>query len=170
MLLRAATNTVATGTIAAEVLPAALVTGSIVKLVQPFVSSVVLTDSASTPATVDAADYQLDADGGMIRLLDVTGYTQPLKAAYSYAANETMALFSQAKTGYELVFSGVNTAMGNTPLRVELYNVEFDPAENLDLISEKANVFTLKGSMLVDSTKDANDPLLGAFGRVLKKA
>jgi hypothetical protein len=170
MLLRSSAEAVASGTVATETMPTGLVAGSIVKLAYPFASNIILTDSAGTPATVDAADYQVDAEGGMIRMLDVTGYTQPFKAAYDFAGNETMALFSQGKSGYELVFTGVNTAMGNEPMRVELYNVEFDPSENLDLITESANVFSLKGSMLIDPSKDAADPLLGQFGRVIRKS
>lgn len=170
ILMRSTVEDVASGTVSSETLPSALVADDIVKLAHPFVSSVVVTDSAGSTATVSTSDYQVDAEGGLIRLVDVSGYTQPFKVAYSYAAAENAAMFTGAKKSYELVFSGVNTARSNEPLRVELYKVEFDPAANLPFITNEVGVFELKGSLLIDDTKDASDDTFGQFGRVIRKA
>jgi hypothetical protein len=170
LLVRGSAEDVAADSVTGEVMPSGLVAGDIVKLAYPFVTNVVVKDSAGTPVTVNAADYTVDAGGGMIRIVDPTGYTQPFKVDYDYAANETVALFTEGQVGYSLVFSGVNTARANEPIQAELYNFVPDPADNIDLITEKSGTFTLKGSLLIDSTKDADDPLLGQFGRIIRKA
>lgn len=170
LLVRASPQTVNSGTVTGETLPEGLVAGDVAMLSNPFVSGVVIKDSALTPATVAPEDYVVDAGGGMIRIVDPTGYVQPFKVDYTHAKQEVVALFTQGRAGYSLVFSGVNTARSNEPLRVELYNIEFDPVENLDLIAEEANKFSLKGSLLIDPTKDGDDPELGQFGRIIRKA
>lgn len=169
LLLRGEQTSAIAGTVTAEAMPAAMVAGDIYRTAKAFISSVVITDSTATPITVATTDYSLDLDAGLIRLLSVTGYVQPLKVAYSYAGADFNAMFTAAQAEYTLMFSGVNTADSNKPVLVDLYRVVFDPAENVDFISENANVFTLKGSLLVDSTKDAADTTLGQFGRVINK-
>ena len=51
----------------------------------PKVSSLVVVDSAGTPATLTAGThYTADLDFGALQFLDTTGFTAPFKAAYSY--------------------------------------------------------------------------------------
>ncbi len=169
LLLRAASDAGIAGTAVSEVMPTALVVGDIMRLAHPFVSSVVVKDSAGTPVTVAPDDYQLDADGGVIRILNLGTYQQPLKVSYSYAAAESTPMLTLAAQGYTLLFTGVNTAEGNAPVVVELYNVVFDPASNIDLITDNVTPFELKGSMLIDSSKAANDATFGQFGRIVRK-
>lgn len=170
LLLRAAPQVINSGTKTGETLPSGLVAGDIVKLEHPFVSSVVVKDSAATPVTVEASKYTVDTGGGVIRILDATGFTQPFKADYAFDKAEVTAMFTQGKENYYLMFSGVNTARANEPVVCELYNIEFDPVENIDLIVEEASKFTLKGSLLIDQTKDGSDPELGQFGRIIRKS
>jgi hypothetical protein len=169
LLLRSVTAAVSGSSVVAEVMATGLVAGDIVRLAHPFVSSVVVKDSTGSPITLDVSDYTVDADGGLIRIVDPSGYVQPFKVDYTYAAQEVSAMFTGAQDGYTLIFSGVNTAVSNAPVFVELYNVVFDPADNIDFIADSANPFTLKGSLLIDSFKSAADTTLGQFGRVIRK-
>ena len=170
LLLRSASVSAIAGSVTDELTPTGLVAGDIVRLAHPFVSAVVVTDSTGTPQTVDATHYQLDADGGVIRFTNVGTFVQPFKIDYSYAAAESTPMMTLAAQGYTLLFTGVNTAEGNDPVVVELYNVVFDPASNIDLITDNVTPFELKGSMLIDSFKSAGDTTFGQFGRIVKKA
>jgi len=170
LILRATANTVVGGTVTAEAHGSGKIDGDIVKLDHNFVSLLVVKDSAAAPATVPNTKYQIDPNGGMLRLADVAGYIQPFTFDYAYAAVDTVAMFTSAQLEYCLYFSGVNTARSSEPIMMELYRTAFDPADNLPLIGEKVSVYTLKGSLLADLTKDGSDPTLGYFGRIQTKA
>lgn len=178
ILLRGETQQVLGGTVTDEAAAIGLAAGDIIKLAHEFVTNLVIEDSATPAVVVDAppagsnvgTKYQVDPDAGLVRFIDVTGYTQPFKSSYSYAAAEVTALFTTGQLEYVLYFSGVNTADMNKPIVMELYRTAFDPADNLPIIGDKAAVYTLKGSMLADTTKDGSDPELGYFGRIKSKA
>ena len=161
-----AVNTTAAGTATGELLPTGLVANNYVRLQQPNVSSLVITDSAGTPATLSpATDYNLiSANGGIVEILNVGTYVQPFKAAYSYAGSADVNMFSQAAPERWLVFDGINT-VNNQPVLVDLYRVRFDPLKELDLVIDDYAKLQLMGSALWDSTKSAN-AILGQFGRI----
>lgn len=155
--------------VSAETLPAALVVGDFVRLANPKVSSVVITDSTGTPKTLTAnTNYRLNADHGSIEILDLTTggpYTQPLKAAYTYASRTDVALFKAAGVERFLRFEGLNMAKSLAPVLVELWRFKSDPLKTLDLIGEKIAELDVEGAVLYDDTK-ASDATLGQFGRV----
>jgi hypothetical protein len=170
VLLRGTQTHVVSGTVTAEAMQSGMAVGDIYRTAKPFISTVVIKDSAGTPATLAyGTDYTLDADAGLVRLLNVTGFTQPFKVDYAYAGADVNAMFVTAQQEYTVFFSGVNTANADKPVLVELYRTIFDPAENIDFISDNVNTFTIKGSLLIDSTKSASDPTLGQFGRIMTK-
>lgn len=75
------------GTVTDEVQPAGLVAGDVITTNNKRISSVVITDSAGSPATLTlTTDYVItDAHDGIITLVNVTGFTQPFHVAYAYA-------------------------------------------------------------------------------------
>lgn len=161
------TINVVTGTVTGEVLPANLAKGDVVVLDNRDISSLVLTDSTGTPKTlVLGTDYQIDsAASGMIEFIaDLSTYTQPFKAAYSYAAAVQIPMFQTGVPERYLVLDGVNT-VDNTTVKVRLYRCVFDPASQLDLISSKLSQFALAGSVLFDQVNYANSNM-GGFGRI----
>lgn len=160
---------VTTGTVTAEVFPTGLMVGDTVKLDHSKVSSVVLTDSAGTPATLTSGtDYSLESDGapGLVNILNLgaTPYTQPFKAAYSYAAGVDVAMFTQQAPEKYLVMDGINTVSGERVV-ARLYLVRFDPASQLDLINSDFSDLSLTGDVLYDEL-NAIDPTLGGFGKL----
>ena len=174
MLLYGTSSTANSGTVTTETFPSGLVAGDIVRLQHPYVSSVVLTDSATPPVTVTSTDYSVDAASGMVTILDLNSgatppaaYTQPLKAAYSYGAKELVPMFREPYKERFLRFVGLNTANEDKPVIVELYRVVFDPAGNLDLITDEMAQFAVEGSVLYDSGYDS-DSALGGFGRIIQ--
>jgi hypothetical protein len=168
LLLQGTTTSVVSGSASNETFATGLVVGDIVALLHPFVSSVVVTDSAGSPAILVAGtDYTVDANSGMVTILNLGSYTQPFKAAYSYTETDYVQMFKEATKERFLRFAGLNTANSNKPVVVELYRVIFDPAQNLDLINDELAQFELEGSVLYDSTRDL-DATLGGFGRIIE--
>ena len=155
---------VTAGTVTAEELPEAT-DGNLVELDHAIVSALVLTDSTGTPITlVEGEHYAIEnAAGGLIRLIDTTGLTKPIKAAYSYAAADRTGLFTTTPPERFLKMVGVNT-LNNAPVIVDLYRVRFDPASELALHHEEFGSFELSGSLLAVS--GLMDGALGGFGSI----
>jgi len=171
LAVRGATQTVTAGSVAVgtpEAFPSGLVAGSLVPLKYQNVSAVVIKDSAGTPATLAATtNYTVQADTGMITIVDPGAFVQPFKASYTYAAGESTPFFSTAANEVALRFEGVNTANNNQKVIVEIYRVALDPTKELGLISSDFASFVLEGNALVDPTKPSNDAVFGQFGRLI---
>lgn len=157
-------------TVTGEPLESGLVAGDFVKLDGQFVSSVVLTDSAGTPATLAlGTDYRIESpNAGLIELLNVTGKTQPFKAAYATQAATAYTMFTSAPPERYILLDGINTET-QEPVLVTLYRCKFDPVSDLALINDSYGNFQLTGSVLYDPL-NAGDPELGGFGRIVQKA
>jgi hypothetical protein len=137
------------------------------------VSSVVITDSTGgTPKTLTSGtNYELDADAGMITMLDITtggAFTGPLNAAYTRAAVTRTKLFGSSAVEYWVRFVGLNTAVSGSPkVIVDLYRARLSPAQEVGLITDDIAQFVLQGSVLADQTKTlAGD--FGQFGRMIR--
>lgn len=168
LAIQGAVSTIAAGTVTTEVLPSELVVGDIVMTQKPVISTVVVKDSAVTPATLVAGtDYSiLDAAAGMIKILNVGSYTQPFKVDYENGLVSNIPMFTQGLTERWFRFVGKDTANANKKKMVDFYRVSFDPASQFDLITEEINRLPMAAGILYDATKAA-DPVLGQFGRVV---
>lgn len=168
LLLYGTASTVSGASVTNEVFATGQVVGNILALAHPMVSSVVVHDSAGSPATLAlTTDYTVDANSGMITIVNVGTYVQPFKVNYTFATQDVVPFFRSATTERFLKFSGLNTANSNAPVVVDLYRVIFDPVGNLDLINDELAQFQLTGSALYDATRDL-DSLLGGFGRIIQ--
>lgn len=160
----------AAGSVTGEALPE-VVAGDVVSLAHPGVSNLAITDSAGTPATLDPANYSVDAWGNVTfsDLPSTPALTQPFKAAYSHAATEEVSIFSAPQPTVALRYEGVNLAEGGAPVLVELYKIATDPLKELALISSGTEVagMQITGGVLLDSSKPANGSL-GQFGRIVQ--
>lgn len=76
----------------------------------PDPSTIVVTDSDGTPATlVLDTDYEFASKkSGMIRILDLASYTQPFKINYTKIDQKTVDPMSSLDDYYDIVFSGGN--------------------------------------------------------------
>lgn len=168
LALYGAKSQVTSGNVTGETFPNPVAPGDYVRLAKQKVSSVVIKDSAATPATlVQGTDYEIaSADHGTIKILNVGTYVQPFKADYSYAQVTHVNLFTQAQPQVWLRFEGLNSADANKPVLVELYKCAPNPLNELSLIGEEIARMQLEGSALYDETK-VSDSLLGQFGRVV---
>lgn len=166
--VRGESSTIASGSVSGsgDTSPLAIAVGDIWALKHQRVSAVIITDSAGSPVTVTNTKYTVDPVFGTVVFNDITGYTLPFKAAYTYAATEAVAFFTQPIQEVAVRFEGVNTADNNAPVLVEIYRIALDPTKELGLISNDFGKFTLEGSALIDPTK-TNDLTFGQFGRLV---
>lgn len=162
-------TSLASGSVSGEALPAGLVAGDRVSLKYPKVSAVAITDSAGTPVVLDPSKYDVIGDFGAIVLKDVSGVTQPLKAAYTHAALESVSMFTAAQSEVFLRYEGINLAEGGVPIVVELYKVNTDPLKDLALITDKFADMNISAAVLIDPAKPVDDEL-GQFGRIVQVA
>lgn len=155
-------------TVTGEILANPLAAGDYARLINGKVSSVVIKDSAATPATLVAGtDYEVtSSDHGTLKILNIGSYVQPFKADYSYGEQVNVGLFQAAAPDRWLRFEGLNTADALKPVLIELYKVSLDPLAELALISDELAKFPLSGAALYDDTK-VGDAILGQFGRVV---
>lgn len=168
LLLYGTSTNVAGSTITNESLGTRTV-GDIVALAHPLTSALSVHDSTGSPLTLTLnTDYSVDLGGGMIKILNLSGYVQPFKVNYTYATSDIVPAF-KAGTQVEryLKFTGLNTANANNLSYFDLYRVVFDPVADLDIINDELAQFQLKGNVLYDSTRGA-DATLGGFGRIIQ--
>lgn len=157
-------NNVAGASVTDEPLPEGLVAGDRVVLAKPAgVTSLVIKDSAGSPLTVDPADYVLEnAAGGVIRFVDVSGYTQPFTADYTHEAFVRLPMFSAQPPERYFYLHGVDTVSGEK-VRAALYRVQFNPISELPLLNDTFGEIALEGTALYDAEASL-DAALGGFG------
>lgn len=148
-----------------EVAPPNLVAGSVWALKGQNVTSVVITDSAGSPVTVDPADYTVNAAFGTITMVDVAGYTQPFKAAYTDGNTKAVTFLSDDSQKYALRFEGINT-VNQQKVLIELYITQKVPTGTVPFIQEDFGQISLQGEALSDTTKTV-DGDFGLFGRMI---
>ncbi|MDR3055255.1 MAG: hypothetical protein LBU53_07620 [Zoogloeaceae bacterium] len=147
--------------------------GDFIKLDNPGVSALVITDSATSPVTFAPENYVLDANFGVIEIVSLPTPlpTFPLKAAYQAAGGKQVNFFTQPQPNLELKYEGVNLAENMAPVQVHFYKVATQPLQGLALIQNgnelAGNQFTL--DVLSDTAKPAAGPL-GRMGRFIQIA
>ncbi len=161
--LRGTTATVPAGS-DTQVLDTAAV-GDLLSLESVLVSNVVLTDNAALTLT-EGLHYEVDYQFGTVTLLDLTGVVQPIAAAFDTAEHDSNAILSIAQPRYSLRMHGINTAQSNAPVFVEIYKVEFEPAQELALINDGFAQFEINGRALKDTNRPTSADF-GQFGRMV---
>ena len=156
---------VSSGSVTAEALPTVAV-GDYVVLAHGGISTVVVKDSAGTPATLVAnTDYEVDsANGGTLKILNLGSYTQPLTVDYAYTDSADVTMFTSAPPERYLFLDGINT-IDNSPVRLRLYRTRFNPLSTLPLINDSFGTIELSGAVLYDD-EAAADSDLGGFGKM----
>lgn|GEM_PF-6776627 len=132
------------------------------------VSSLVITDSAGSPATLVAGtDYVADLVNGTVKFLIVTGRTQPFKAAGSEATGKKSIaiLKSQKVTNKFIRVQGVNIADEEKAVVVDIFCVSLMPAKKVGLGNKaELSMYEIEMTLLADPKK-AIDAQMGRFGQ-----
>lgn len=158
------------GVVTVEVQPPGLAVGDRVLLLNQRVSNLVLTDSTSSPVTLDLGTHYTatpdELEYGAYNIKSLTGLTQPLKAAYSYGESIPVTFLSQDLTPQYLRLEGMNRANSKAKLLVEWWRIQFTVIKNMEFITEKGIwKAELTGKPLSDPGK-GSDPELGRYGRI----
>lgn len=134
--------------------------GSVLAVKDKNVNTVVITDSTGSPKTlVLGTNYTYDTFSGEAVLTDLTTggpYVQPFKTAYKKGA--VTVISGLAVSSPELWFSlaGTNADNGQR-FHQDTYRVRLDPASLFAYLNADYNDFELKGSALLDTTKQVSD-------------
>lgn len=112
----------------------------------------------------ETTDYTLDAASGAVTFVGDQTISPPPTATYDYADPQAVSMLSGAQKEYAAMFENINKANANDPGSVELFRIRFDPASNMDYLSDELQIPQLVGSVLADLSKSATDEL-GQFGR-----
>jgi hypothetical protein len=151
------------GSVVAEQLPTSLPAGSVWFLGgltrHRAITSLTITGMSLT------TDYTLDAASGAVTFVGDQSSSPGPTASYSHTDPASVSMLSAAQKEFAIMFEFINKANANDPGSIELYRVRFDPAQNMDYLSDELQIPSLEGTVLADLTKDADDTEFGQFGR-----
>lgn len=138
--------------------------GRVILLEHGNISDLAITDSGGQTLTKDT-HYRIRSDkGGVIEILDLGSFAQPLKANYTYGGSKNLSILTVKPKPVYLMMDGINT-VDSSRERIHFYKVEFQPLANLGLIDESLGEITLQGKCLLDSVYQL-DPELGGYGKM----
>lgn len=150
--LRGSTSTLATDTIADEVVTARL--GGLVELarIPDPADTLEVTNSAGSTTYVEGTDYERSAAGFVPLSTGTITEAQSLKASYTALETDVLEALTSSSDSYRLIFEGLNEAESGTPVIVRIHRAKFGPLQNLPLIGDAFASITISGDCLSDPT------------------
>ena len=150
-------------------LPTGLVAGNVVKIPGENLTAVTVTDSTGSPKTLPAAQYELDALAGTLKLLDITTggpYEQPFKVSATPGMLSVISGLQAQDREWYVVLSSVNAHNGDKSM-FEAYRWRFSPEGDQALIQDEYGQWVLNGTLERDDTKGAN-AVGGQYYRIVR--
>ncbi|EFL77772.1 hypothetical protein [Actinobacillus pleuropneumoniae] len=162
LMLLGEASAIKAGKVEQEALPENIQVGDRIALVHQNVSDVKIAELKEN------TDFVVDAVFGTIEFLKEQK-SKKLTVAYSYGDVDVIALLTTNPKDLFLRFERINLAETNEWSLVELYKINFNPTEALNLINNEnaLDALSAKAKVLADTTK-TGDSALGRFGRVVK--
>ncbi|MGZ3081734.1 phage tail tube protein [[Haemophilus] ducreyi] len=162
LMLLGEASTIKAGNVTKEALPDDIKAGDRIALAHQNVSDVKIAELKEN------TDFVVDAIFGTIEFLKEQK-SKKLTVDYNYGDVDVIALLTTNPKDLFLRFEGINLAETNEWNLVELYKINFNPTEALNLINNEnaLDALSAKAKVLADTTK-AGDSTLGRFGRVVK--
>jgi hypothetical protein len=118
-----------------------------------------IVDSAGTPATlVNGTDYEVDNQAGLVKFLNVAGFTQPFKLNGTQDAGSQVGAFKVRTQRMWLRAKVINIAENDNYGVLDAYNCQIDPATAWNLISDagEPQKYEINFEILKDTTKSAS--------------
>jgi hypothetical protein len=127
----------------------------------------VITSVTSIGAGVAGTDYVATPPSNLIYIPSGSSLAGDANVACAYVAGaaEVITAFTQAEDEFYFYFDGLNTVEGNNPVTVELFKVNLNSAQQLQLISDNLTQMQLTGTVLYDSLNSTD----GGFFRITQK-
>lgn len=162
LMLLGEANSVESGKVTDEALPKEIKTGDRIVLAHQNVSEVKIAGMEEN------TDFVVDSIFGAVEFLK-DKKSNSATVAYSYGKVEIISILTSNPKDLFLRFEGINLAETNEWNLVELYKINFNPTESLNLINNEnaLDALSAKAKVLADTTK-TGDSTLGRFGRVVK--
>jgi hypothetical protein len=162
--------TLEAGTVTGETFPTDLQAGDEIALRYGNVTDLVITDSTGTPKTMTKdTEYQENSlifgNVGILKDATTGTYTEPLKAAYSYATADVVPLFSTTPEDRYIRIEGLNNAENKAPVLIEIFKGRCQPFSSVDWIGQQAANQDLAVGCLYDPL-NASNANYGKFARV----
>lgn len=132
------------------------------------VTSLVITDSAGTPATLTSGThYTADLKNGQVKFINLGSFTQPFKAAYTKTAGKTIPILTNPGSEWYIIAEILDISkLPNQKFRVDIYRGVFDAPQEISLKGEEVNVFSTEITALDDTLRsDSTGDPFGRFGR-----
>ena len=129
------------------------------------VSAGVIKDSAGTPTTLVAGtDYVLDSMNGTLRVLNVTGKTQPLTFSGTVGAAEIVGAGTKRAQDKYILFEGILISQNDKPIIVEILRGNLSPTKAITFKGDKVADFVLD----VECLENTDLPVDSVFGNTVK--
>ena len=119
-----------------------------------------IVDSAGSPATlVQGTDYMVDNEAGVVKFLNVAGFTQPFKVNGTQDAGSQVAGISVRAQERWLRHKAINIADSDNYGVLDIYRIQIDPAASWQLISDanEPQKYEIGFQILKDTTKSTSD-------------
>lgn len=120
-------------------------------------SSFSIIDSTVSPVTATLGQhYSVDLHSGVVTILDLTGLTQPLKAAGTEAAATAVGGMTGRQYERVLLYKSLNVADGDKKGTLKIHKIKVSPASEWGLINDgsEVNKYTIPFKILKDTTID----------------
>lgn len=170
LVLSSTPQDIAGGSVSGIALPNTVSVGDVILTDHIGISSVAVTDSAGTPATIDNENFAIAGGYGKIEVKSLPSApapTPPLKLAYTYAAGRTVGLLADSNPAkIALRYNGINLAENGAPVVVDLWKLSVGVLSELALINNDSSVAKLpfEAKLLADMTRVQTE--LGFFGQM----
>lgn len=117
-----------------------------------------IVDSAGSPATlVNGTDYEVDNQAGVIKFINVAGFTQPFKLNGTEDAGNQVAGITARVQERWLRHKVINIADSDDAGVLDVYRIQIDPAASWQLVSDgnEPMKYEIGFQVLKDTTKSS---------------
>lgn len=145
--------------------PSGLAVGDVIPIPGGYnnLSTLVITDSAGAPATLSLnTHYTVDLANGLITIVNLAAYVQPLKASGQTAVGSIVSIATETTVEKFIRFNGIDIADDDKPLIADVFRAQI-PLTKFPVKTD-GNDF-VKFDFAPELLADSNAPFDDAFGQ-----
>lgn len=140
-----------------------LAVGDVIPLRNMDVSIVAGVDSTGSPVTLVAGTHfeVWNAKAGLLRILSLSGLTQPLKFDYTFGAHTAVPALNRNPVEYAVLANIYNIGKTSERGRLLVHRVQLNPPDEMAFIADKMAELSIDGSILKHDTLYSDSKLGG---------